>query len=88
MVGSALAIGSEDVAKADAYEVANYRRITVTLASGRIAYVYVAAEDASTIECSPSAAIRIFEKPNWPGQLSIPAETGMSLDLTRRNIPT
>jgi len=49
VVGSALAIGPEDVAKADAYEVADYCRIAVTLASGRNAYVYVAAEDASTI---------------------------------------
>ena len=40
--GSALAIEPEDVAKADAYEVADYRRIAVTLASGRNAYVYVA----------------------------------------------
>lgn len=45
---TSLAIGPEDVAKADAYEVADYCRIAVTLASGRYAYVYVAAEDAST----------------------------------------
>jgi hypothetical protein len=49
VVGSALAIEPEDVAKADAYEVADYRRIAVTLASGRYAYVYVAAEDVSAI---------------------------------------
>jgi hypothetical protein len=47
VLGSALAIEPEDVAKADAYEVADYRRIAVTLASGRNAFVYVAAEDAS-----------------------------------------
>jgi hypothetical protein len=46
VVGSALAIEPEDIAKADAYEVADYRRITVTLASGRNAYVYVAADEA------------------------------------------
>jgi len=40
------AVEPEDVAKADAYEVADYRRIAVTLSSGRNAYVYVAAEDA------------------------------------------
>jgi hypothetical protein len=46
VMGSALAVEPEDVAKADAYEVADYRRIAVTLSSGRNAYVYVAAEDA------------------------------------------
>ena len=45
VMGSALAVALEDVAKADAYEVADYRRIAVSLASGRNAYVYVAAED-------------------------------------------
>ncbi len=49
VLGSALAIEPEDVAKADAYEVADYRRIAVTLVSGRNAFVYVAAEDASAI---------------------------------------
>lgn len=40
--GAALAIGEADLAPADAYEAEDYRRITVTLASGRTAFVYVA----------------------------------------------
>ena len=39
--GSALAIAAGDVAAADAYEVSDYRRIAVELASGRRAWAYV-----------------------------------------------
>jgi len=49
VVGSALAIEPADVTKADAYEVSDYRRIAVILASGRNAFVYVAAEDATAV---------------------------------------
>ncbi|MGK6319850.1 gamma-glutamylcyclotransferase family protein [Sphingomonas sp. DT-204] len=39
--GQALAIGPDDLPRADAYEVADYRRVEVTLLSGRRAFVYV-----------------------------------------------
>lgn len=42
--GAALAIEEADLAPADAYEAEDYRRIPVTLASGRTAFVYVAHE--------------------------------------------
>jgi hypothetical protein len=48
VLGAALAIEPSDVSKADAYEVEDYRRIAVILASGRSAFVYVAAEDAES----------------------------------------
>lgn len=40
--GVALAITAADIPAADAYEVADYKRIAVTLRSGRLAFVYVA----------------------------------------------
>jgi len=43
VAGLALAVGPDDIAAADAYEPAGYVRTIVTLASGRRAYVYVAA---------------------------------------------
>ncbi len=46
VAGIALAVVPEDVPAADAYEVSDYVRITVTLKSGRRAYVYVSAEQA------------------------------------------
>ena len=42
--GVALVVTARDLASADAYEVEDYRRIAVELASGRRAYVYVARE--------------------------------------------
>ena len=42
IAGAALAIEEADLAPADAYEAEDYRRIVVTLASGRTAFVYVA----------------------------------------------
>ena len=44
--GSCLIVDDEQLARADDYEVDDYVRISVTLASGRSAWVYVAAEDA------------------------------------------
>lgn len=41
--GAALAITRAELAIADAYEVADYARVSVTLASGRLAFAYVAA---------------------------------------------
>lgn len=43
--GMALVIGAEDLARADAYETADYRRISVRLASGRQSFVYVHRDD-------------------------------------------
>ena len=43
--GLALRLTDADLAKADAYEPADYARIEVTLASGRRASVYVAADN-------------------------------------------
>jgi glutathione synthase/RimK-type ligase-like ATP-grasp enzyme len=42
--GTLLCITPEELAQADAYEVDDYRRISVTLASGRRAWVYVQAD--------------------------------------------
>lgn len=41
VTGAALATTDADLARADGYESADYRRIAVTLASGRSAFVYV-----------------------------------------------
>ena len=46
--GTVLCITSEELAQADAYEVDDYRRTEVTLASGRHAWVYVQADASST----------------------------------------
>lgn len=46
VVGVALAVTDGELVAADAYETDDYRRITVTLESGREAFVYVAAGDA------------------------------------------
>jgi len=43
--GLVLRLSNADLAKADAYETAAYRRIEGTLVSGRRAFVYVAAEE-------------------------------------------
>ena len=42
--GWVLRLTEEDLAKADAYETAAYRRIEVRLVSGHLAFVYVAAD--------------------------------------------
>lgn len=42
--GLVLRLTDEDLAKADAYETAAYKRIEVRLLSGRLAFVYVAAD--------------------------------------------
>ncbi|MFT4220643.1 MAG: gamma-glutamylcyclotransferase family protein [Microbacterium sp.] len=41
VVGAALALTEEELDAADEYEVPAYRRVGVTLASGRFAWVYV-----------------------------------------------
>jgi gamma-glutamylcyclotransferase (GGCT)/AIG2-like uncharacterized protein YtfP len=41
--GSVFALTPDELKHADAYEVADYQRVSVTLASGRQAWVYVAA---------------------------------------------
>ena len=43
--GEALEITDADLPPADAYETSAYARIAVTLASGRAAFVYVAADE-------------------------------------------
>jgi gamma-glutamylcyclotransferase (GGCT)/AIG2-like uncharacterized protein YtfP len=44
VAGMAFAVDASGLAKADQYEVAAYRRVAVDLASGKSAYLYVAAE--------------------------------------------
>lgn len=46
VAGTVFRITSAELAAADSYEVSDYRRIAVTLKSGREAYVYVRAADA------------------------------------------
>jgi gamma-glutamylcyclotransferase (GGCT)/AIG2-like uncharacterized protein YtfP len=48
--GTVFAITPAELAQADAYEVAEYRRERVTLASGRTAWVYV---DGRTVAANP-----------------------------------
>lgn len=43
--GSALAVTIADLERADRYEVDDYVRIAVTLASGRVAFVYIHRDD-------------------------------------------
>jgi gamma-glutamylcyclotransferase (GGCT)/AIG2-like uncharacterized protein YtfP len=43
VAGMAFQISEQELAAADAYEVADYKRVLVTLASGRTAWVYVQA---------------------------------------------
>lgn len=45
VAGIALEITPQDVSAADAYEVSDYVRSTITLKSGRRAYVYLAATE-------------------------------------------
>lgn len=45
IAGVALAVTDAELIAADAYEAEDYRRIIVTLESGREAFVYVAAEE-------------------------------------------
>ena len=44
VAGTVFDITDEELAAADAYEVSDYRRMEVTLASGRSAFVYVKAQ--------------------------------------------
>ncbi|GMA23864.1 hypothetical protein GCM10025864_16230 [Luteimicrobium album] len=46
VAGTALEVTPDDLTAADAYEVDDYVRTRTTLASGREAWVYVAADDA------------------------------------------
>jgi gamma-glutamylcyclotransferase (GGCT)/AIG2-like uncharacterized protein YtfP len=43
VTGTVLEITHEELASADRYEVADYKRVAATLASGRLPWVYVAA---------------------------------------------
>lgn len=45
--GVVFTISSAELAKADAYEVADYKRISVQLLSGKQAWVYVSAEQVN-----------------------------------------
>jgi gamma-glutamylcyclotransferase (GGCT)/AIG2-like uncharacterized protein YtfP len=45
VTGGCLELTAEELKAADEYEVDDYRRIAVTLASGRDAWVYVAADE-------------------------------------------
>jgi hypothetical protein len=47
VLGTVFDVTPEELARADEYEVAEYRRVAVTLRSGRRAWVYVAAATAS-----------------------------------------
>ncbi|HSY06948.1 MAG TPA: gamma-glutamylcyclotransferase family protein [Steroidobacteraceae bacterium] len=42
VTGTVLRVTADELRKADAYEVSEYRRVAVELSSGRRAYVYVA----------------------------------------------
>jgi gamma-glutamylcyclotransferase (GGCT)/AIG2-like uncharacterized protein YtfP len=44
VTGMVFRVTAEELAKADAYEVSDYRRVAVQLSSGRQAFVYVAAK--------------------------------------------
>jgi gamma-glutamylcyclotransferase (GGCT)/AIG2-like uncharacterized protein YtfP len=48
VAGSCLELTDEELAAADRYEVDDYTRVRVTLASGRLAWVYMSAEDAES----------------------------------------
>lgn len=45
--GSVFAVTPDELAQADAYEVADYQRVSVTLASGKQAWVYVDARSTA-----------------------------------------
>jgi gamma-glutamylcyclotransferase (GGCT)/AIG2-like uncharacterized protein YtfP len=47
VVGARLTLSAEELDAADAYEVDDYTRVLVTLASGYEAWVYVATDDAA-----------------------------------------
>ena len=46
IAGTVFALTAEEIQRADKYEVAAYRRVSVVLASGRRAWVYVDAQQA------------------------------------------
>ena len=45
--GTVFSISPEELLRADAYEVGDYQRVRVALASGQIAWVYVARDSAN-----------------------------------------
>lgn len=49
VTGARLELDDDELAAADRYEVDDYTRISVTLASGRAAWAYVAADDAEAV---------------------------------------
>jgi len=54
--GTVFSITAAELAQADAYEVADYKRVSVTLASGRAAWVYVDARPTPHRPADGSAA--------------------------------
>lgn len=44
VAGTVFALSAEDIARADEYEVDDYKRVKVDLASGKTAWLYVEAE--------------------------------------------
>jgi gamma-glutamylcyclotransferase (GGCT)/AIG2-like uncharacterized protein YtfP len=48
VTGTVLEVTEQELARADAYEPAGYERVSATLASGRQAWVYVAARLGSS----------------------------------------
>ncbi len=53
--GTVLAVTAEELARADAYEVDDYRRDRVMLASGGMAWAYVDAREPAAPACEPAA---------------------------------
>ena len=47
VAGTVFTITAQDLLRADAYEVGDYQRVRVTLASGLLAWVYVARDSAA-----------------------------------------
>jgi gamma-glutamylcyclotransferase (GGCT)/AIG2-like uncharacterized protein YtfP len=50
VLGACLELTDDDLAAADRYEVADYTRVAVTLASGNRAWVYVSVEEAQLLD--------------------------------------
>ncbi|MDE3145475.1 MAG: gamma-glutamylcyclotransferase, partial [Bacteroidota bacterium] len=48
--GSVFAITGEELMQADKYEVDDYKRIAVTLESGKVAWVYVSRDTQTPID--------------------------------------
>lgn len=64
VAGGCLELDDDDLAAADAYEVDDYTRIEVTLASGRRAWVYVGAEQlrAARLVDAQRKAVALFDE--------------------------